>query len=118
MICTNCRHENESNSTFCTKCGRSLLNDRLMADENTLELLEKRISLIENLLSKYITEGILSKEELDSITDTGIPAFAKLMAMPPPIVPHPITTLLSIFLSGVSLVIPGILFAALSEKNE
>ena len=72
MICTNCRHENESNSTFCTKCGRSLLNDRLMADENTLELLEKRITLIENLLSKYITEGILSKEELDSITDTGI----------------------------------------------
>ena len=36
-----------------------------------------------------------------SIMDTGIPALARFMAIPPPIVPQPITTLLFIFLSHI-----------------
>ena len=53
-----------------------------------------------------------------SIILTGIPAFTKLIAIPPPIVPHPITTALLTGLRGVFLSIPGILFAILSEKKE
>ena len=72
MICTNCNHQNEPRSTFCTQCGRSLLQDRLTADENVIESLKSRIVLIENLLSKYVTNGTLSQEEIDQITQKQI----------------------------------------------
>ena len=48
---------------------------------------------------------------------TGIPAFRKFMAMPPPIVPAPITPTLLMVLTGVSFVMPGIFARSRSAKK-
>ncbi len=48
---------------------------------------------------------------------TGMPALRKFIAMPPPIVPAPITATFSILRFGVSSGTSGILLAARSPKN-
>ena len=54
---------------------------------------------------------------LASSSVTGIPAFAKVMAMPPPMVPAPITAHVAILRCGVLSLRPATLPAARSAKN-
>ena len=51
------------------------------------------------------------------MTRTGIPALAKFMAMPPPMVPQPMTAAASMALAGVSAGTSGTLAAWRSAKN-
>ena len=53
-----------------------------------------------------------------STTVTGIPALAKFIAMPPPMVPAPITAAFLISLAGVSAATSGILAASRSAKKK
>ena len=52
-----------------------------------------------------------------SKTETGMPAFAKFIAMPPPIVPQPMTAADATGRAGVPFGTSGILPAARSAKN-
>ncbi len=53
-----------------------------------------------------------------STTVTGMPALAKFMAMPPPMVPAPITAAFFTSLAGVSDGTSGILAASRSAKKK
>ena len=66
MLCPTCRKQNPSSAAFCTNCGTKL---PVQSVQNDSEISE-RLSRLERLFKKYVSEGSLSEAEISEISLT------------------------------------------------